>query len=96
VIDLNANHLAIVVSILKTHLPGERVLVFGSRAAGCAKPFSDLDLAIDMSAPLPVLRLANLRDAFEASALPFKVDLVELISAAPAFAARIREQGVKI
>ncbi len=44
------------------------------------RPFSDVDLAIDAGAPLSLETLANLRDAFEASDLPYAVDLTDLTS----------------
>jgi len=63
---------------LRRVLPGARVAVFGSRARGCARPFSDLDLLLCDPPCLTRIERADLRDAFEASALPFPVDLVEL------------------
>lgn len=63
--------------VLDATVPGARVAVFGSRATGRARPFSDVDLLILEPSPLPwVLRLALL-DALEASDLPFRVDVVE-------------------
>lgn len=59
-------------------LPGARVSVFGSRATGHARPFSDLDLLFIEPPRLTWAQRADLRDAFEASALPFVVDVVEL------------------
>ena len=59
-------------------LPGAQVAVFGSRATGHARPFSDLDLLFIEPARLTWAQRADLRDAFEASALPFGVDVVEL------------------
>ena len=50
-------------------LPGAEVWVFGSRATGHARPFSDLDLLVTKPVSLTWLQLADLRDAFEASDL---------------------------
>ena len=58
-------------------LPDAEVWVFGSRATGHARPFSDLDLLLTQPRSLSWLQRADLRDAFEASDLPFKVDVVE-------------------
>ena len=63
-------------------LPGARVAVFGSRATGRARPFSDLDLLFVAPPRLTWAQRADLRDAFEASALPFGVDVVELVELA--------------
>jgi predicted nucleotidyltransferase len=44
---LDAEQMAIIRAILAAHLPqNARVLVFGSRATGRARPFSDLNLAL--------------------------------------------------
>jgi type I restriction enzyme S subunit len=69
---------AIVRDILQSHLPpSAKIWVFGSRATGGAKPFSDLDLAIDAARPLTLDETASLRDAFSESDLPWKVDVVD-------------------
>ena len=50
---------------------------FGSRAKGTAKPYSDLDLAILGSEPLPLSTAAELTDDFSESDLPSKVEIVD-------------------
>lgn len=75
--DLKPEHRRIVCAILSRHLPGREVQIFGSRAIGTAKPYSDLDLVIMEDEPLPVTTMRILRDAFDDSDLPFQVDLVE-------------------
>ena len=62
--------------------------VFGSRATGRARPYSDLDLLISSPAPLDWRARADLQDAFEASNLPFRVDVVEESRLAPTLAPR--------
>lgn len=76
-IDLKPEELETVKSILKQWIPGKKVVAFGSRVNGTAKPFSDLDLAIYSDQALPRSVMAHLRDAFSASNLRIKVDLVE-------------------
>lgn len=64
-------------AIVESVIPGAEVRVFGSRATGRARPFSDLDLLFVQPARLTWLQRADLRDLFEASDLPFRVDVVE-------------------
>jgi len=73
---LSAAQRALVRGIVEALLPGARVSVFGSRATGRARPFSDLDLLLHEPAGLSLAQRAALRDAFEASTLPFRVDMV--------------------
>jgi predicted nucleotidyltransferase len=70
-------------------LPGAKVAVFGSRATGQARPFSDLDLLFIEPPRLTWAQRADLRDAFEACALPFGVDVVELDGLAEGMRARV-------
>ncbi len=73
-------------SILERIISEPIVSAFGSRVHGNRlKPFSDLDLALPESSPLPLDTLADLREAFAASDLPFKVDIVERAYADPGF-----------
>ena len=73
-------------------MPGARVAVFGSRATGRARPFSDLELLFIQPRRLTWAQRADLRDAFESSSLPFKVDMVEADSLPEGMAARAHAQ----
>lgn len=74
-------------AILTKHLPqGVSVGVFGSRAGGNPKPWSDLDLVLEGAGPLPLSLLGALAEAFDESALPWKVDVVDRNAVTPAFA----------
>lgn len=87
---------AIVTGVLQRHVPGVRVWAFGSRARHTAKPYSDLDLALVVPAPLPLPQRAALADAFTESALPWRVDLVEWPETSATFRALIERDHVVI
>lgn len=75
---LSDTELAEVGAILARHLPRHvKVFVFGSRAGGTVKPWSDLDLLLDGGSPLPFEWLGGLAEDFDESRLPWKVDLVD-------------------
>ena len=76
-LQLTADELSIVQHILQTIVPHYEVWVFGSRAKGTAKPYSDLDLAVITAEPLDLQTHADLVDAFSESDLPWKVDIVD-------------------
>jgi len=78
-INLQEADTAILRQTLGDHLPPEvAVWVFGSRATGAARRYSDLDLALEGDAPLDAEMLARLKDALSESDLTIKVDLVDL------------------
>ncbi len=76
-IDLNPSHLDTVRAILAQHVPDCEVRAFGSRVTWTAKDYSDLDLAVVGRQALDADRLRILREAFEDSSLPFRVDVVD-------------------
>jgi uncharacterized protein len=73
-LDLSPEHLAILRRIFQAHTPGAKLYIFGSRAQGRAKPYSDVDLILEMVTPLPLLDRACLQMALEESDLPMRVD----------------------
>lgn len=75
-------------------LPDAEVWVFGSRATNQARPFSDLDLLVTKPTQLSWHQRAALRDGFEASDLPFCVDVVESADLAGGLAQRIAQERV--
>lgn len=96
-LDLRAEHLAIVRDILRAHLPsGTRALVFGSRAAGSARRYSDLDIALAGKAPLGLDVIATLAEALSESDLPYKVDIVDLATVDRGFRSRIEATAVPL
>lgn len=84
-IDIHPDHWKIVRCILQTHVPHAVVWVFGSRATGKATAFSDLDIAIISTQPLPLDVSASLRDDFSESDLPYKVDVVDWATTTASF-----------
>lgn len=96
-LHLNADELAQIRAILALHLPpATTVKVFGSRAGGKPKPWSDLDLLIETGAALDLTVLAALAEAFDDSALPWKVDIVDKHALDPGFAAKIAAQSLTL
>ena len=73
-IDITAEQRTIVLQLLKRHLPNTTAWIYGSRAKWTSRPQSDLDLVV-FATPEQNGRVSNLRQAFEESNLPFRVDL---------------------
>ncbi|MCX6634477.1 MAG: nucleotidyltransferase domain-containing protein [Acidobacteria bacterium] len=72
-----------------------RIVLFGSRARGDARRGSDIDIALEAAAPLPIELLAEIRDALEDSRVLPRVDVVDLMRASAELRRRVREEGIQ-
>ena len=73
-IDITTEQSKIVLGLLERHLPNTTAWVYGSRAKWTSRPQSDLDVVV-FATPKQNGRVSDLRQAFEESNLPFRVDL---------------------
>ena len=92
-IDLPSEHLSTVKHILQQVAPGVTVFAFGSRVNGRAKKYSDLDLGLEAQQSLDWRQMARLREAFEESDLPIRVDVVDWAACSPTFKTNV---GVRV
>ena len=76
-VDLKPHELEVVRNILNRFVPEAEIIVFGSRIHGTAKPWSDLDLAIKAKSALDWKLLEDIKEAFQESELPFRVDVLD-------------------
>ncbi|MGH8564026.1 MAG: nucleotidyltransferase domain-containing protein [Gammaproteobacteria bacterium] len=95
-IDIRPDHWAIVVDILRRHVPDREVWAVGSRAKWSAKEYSDLDLAVIGEHPLSLSVSAALADDFSESDLPFKVDVVDWATTSESFRKIIERDKVAV
>ena len=73
-IDISAGQRKVIQALLERHLPGTEAWAYGSRAKWTSRPQSDLDLVV-FAKPEQTQQVGNLREAFEESDLPFRIDL---------------------
>ena len=76
-IDLSTEHLHIIKTILRKRVPGCEVRAYGSRISGTARRYSDLDLSVAGPDKLDRDTLRLLKEDFENSGLPFRVDVLD-------------------
>ena len=95
-IDISPKDLDSVQAILRKYVPEYEVRAFGSRVRWTAQKTSDLDLAIMTHAPLTAMRMADLKEAFSESDLPFKVDVLDWAATKDSFRQIIRQDYVVI
>lgn len=94
---LSDTELSIVRHILRTHLPKNvSVHVFGSRAVGRPKEWSDLDLVLEGPTALPLALVAELAETFEGSDLRWKVDIVDRRTVNAEFGRLIDKEKVEL
>ena len=74
-IDVTPDQRKTLLSLLANHLPNTEAWVYGSRVRWTSRPESDLDMAV-FATPSQEGDVSGLRDALEASDLPFRVDLL--------------------
>ena len=72
-------------------LKGYRVVLFGSRAAGGARPRSDFDVGVLGERPLPVAVFFRVEDRFNSLETLQRIDWVDLNQVDPSF----RENALK-
>jgi predicted nucleotidyltransferase len=73
------DYIDIVKQIVLKQVPNDAfaIFLFGSRAAGNAKPLSDIDIGILGTEPLPMIVKVHLDVDLEESIVPFKIDLID-------------------
>ena len=81
--------------MLERHLPNTAAWVYGSRAKWTSRPQSDLDLVV-FATPEQNRRVSNLREAFEESNLPFRVDLFVWDNVPEQFRKQIEVRGDRV
>lgn len=69
-----------------------RVYVFGSRAGNRARPESDLDILLRGTSEIPYSTLTQLKEAFEESDIPYKIDVLDYFSVSDRFRKKIESQ----
>ena len=71
------------------------VYLFGSWARGTQRRGSDVDIAIECGDAQAERKIAELREIFEESTIPYRVDLVDMRQAAESLREEIRREGVR-
>jgi type I restriction enzyme S subunit len=92
-IDITPNQRNTIDSPLRRHIPGVTVWAYGSRVKWTSRPDSDLDL-IAFTSPEQQGRISALKEAFEESSLPFRIDVMVWDDVPESFRENILEQYV--
>lgn len=63
----------------------DKIFIFGSRAIGENRKFSDVDLGIISKRKIPYMLISDLEEAFEESDIPYKVEIVDFSTVSKRF-----------
>ena len=94
-IDITAEQRRTVLALLNRYLPDTTVWACGSRVKWTSRPESDLNLVV-FARPEQSAQVAELREAFEESDLPFRVDLFVWDEVPVSFKKRIEVEQVAL
>ncbi|MDR1658380.1 MAG: nucleotidyltransferase domain-containing protein [Deltaproteobacteria bacterium] len=84
-IHVTGAELEVILKILEAYAPQGEVWAFGSRQKGTHGKHSDLDLAVVGDRRQPLSVIGNLKEAFENSTLPYRVDVLDYYTVLPSF-----------
>jgi uncharacterized protein len=73
-----------------------KVVVFGSRATGKARKYSDVDLALFGADKISLRVASRLAEAFEDSSLPYNVDIIDAKNVSSSILVQIEQQGQEL
>jgi type I restriction enzyme S subunit len=80
--------------IIIKYLPDAKVYLFGSRAKGTAKPYSDFDIAIEWEEKIPLHTMAKIREELDRLPTLKSFDLIDLKRVSSSFVETVRKTGV--
>lgn len=94
-IDITTSQRKTILEMLKRYLPSTVVWAYGSRVKWTSRPDSDLDM-VAFAEPDQKARVSELREAFEESNLPFRVDLFVWDEVPEKFKENIKKEHIVI
>lgn len=94
---LEDRHINFILSILKNNFSGAKFYIFGSRAKGTYKEYSDIDIAVDLNnKKLDTDILGRILIEFKDSTLPYEVDVIDINSIDEKFKNLIQDSLVEL
>jgi predicted nucleotidyltransferase len=95
-IGITPAHLQIVLNILEQFAPDYEARVFGSRYTRKAKKYSDLDIVLVGKVRMDWRQMAKIKESFEESTLPYRVDVIDWNSTSLEFRKVIEDGGFEV
>jgi len=74
----------------------DKVFIFGSRAEGKGRRFSDIDIGIEASKEVPWHQLVAIEEMLEQSDLPYTIDVVDFSTVSEKFKKLAKEKIISL
>lgn len=93
--DLEDKYIIFLKEVISKYLDNFDLYLYGSRAKGCARKYSDIDIALSSEQLTPEIK-SKIEFELEDSTLPYKVDLIDLNDITDKFKNLIKETMLKL
>ena len=94
-IDLEEKYIVFIKNIILKYLPESRIYIFGSRATGHARKYSDVDVAVEDISMTDKIQI-QIEIELENSTLPYEVDVIDLNNISERFKSQIVDDLIEI
>lgn len=84
----------IILAIIQGVFSESKVYLFGSRAEGKHDVGSDIDIAVDIGAPIDSQKIYLIKEKLEETNIPQRVDVVDLYSASDLLKEQVMTKGI--
>lgn len=83
-----------IIGLIAVLAPQAKVILYGSRAKNSYRLQSDIDIALDAGAPLPLAVLGEVHDVLESTNIAQKFDIVDMQTIKGEFKNEVMQYGI--
>lgn len=83
-----------IIAVISALIPEATIYLFGSRARGTQSQWSDIDIALDAGEKLSRYDIGEIKSMFEASSMPYRVDIVDFHTVSDDMQKSILDEGI--
>lgn len=94
--NISPEHKKIIFDIIDRFVPHCEIRIYGSRYRNTAKKFSDLDISLASDRVIDWIIIEKIKEAFQESTLPYRVDVSDWHSLSPEFQKVIETSGYEV
>jgi len=83
-----------IIAIILAIIPTTKIYLFGSRARGTYRQWSDIDLALDSGTKLETSDIGEITNLLQASSIPYRVEILDIHYASESMKAAIEKDKI--